>query len=187
MALLKSAALPYRARKGGREHDRLAGGPDVAVNATDLGFEPHVKHPIRLVKHQIGHPPHVGDLAAASDEDVNHPARRAHDNLGPALELRDLICNARASIDGDDQHVVHLAKLFGVFADLLDEFSGGRHDQGYWAIPLLQGGLVLDVPQHGQHKGKSLTRPCLSNANAIPARHDDWQGLGLDWHRGVKA
>ena len=98
------------------------------MDATDLGFESHVEHPVRLVEHQIRHPPHVGDLAAAGDEDVNHPAWRADDDLGPALELRDLIRNARASIDGDDQHVVHLAELLGVFADLLDQFPGGRHN-----------------------------------------------------------
>ena len=120
--------LPHRARKCGREHDRLAGRPDVAVDTADLGLKSHVKHPVRLIEHQIRHPPHVGDFAAAGDQDVNHAARRTDDDLGPTFELRDLIRNARASVDSDDQHVVHLAELLGVFADLLDEFPGGRHD-----------------------------------------------------------
>ena len=30
-----------------------------------LRFEAHVKHAIRLVKHQVSHAPQVGDLAAA--------------------------------------------------------------------------------------------------------------------------
>jgi len=84
----------YRAREGGREHDSLARRPDIPVDATDLGLESHVKHPISLVKDQICDTPQVGDLAGAGDQDVNHASRCAHHDFCASLQLCDLVCDA---------------------------------------------------------------------------------------------
>ena len=62
---------------------------------------------------------------------------------------------------------------------LVHQFSGGGTDKCHWTIALLQRGLVLDVPQHGQHKGQGFARPCLCDAYAVPPRHDDRKRLGL--------
>jgi len=48
--------MTHRSGEGGREHDSLAVGADVAHDACDLGLEAHVKHPVSFIQDQIRHP-----------------------------------------------------------------------------------------------------------------------------------
>lgn len=49
-----------------------------------------------------------------------------------------------------------------------------------WALRLLQGPLVHDVPEHGQQEGYGFPAAGLSNADEVSARHDGRDCLGLD-------
>ena len=53
-------------------------------------------------------------------------------------------------------------------ADLLHQLTRGCHDERNGALALHQGGLVLDVPHHGQHKCERLAGACFGNAYAVP-------------------
>lgn len=56
---------------------------------------------------------------------------------------------------------------------LVDQLSGGGHAQRHGPIALHQRRLVLDMPQHGQHKCQRLAAAGLGNADAVPPAHDD--------------
>ena len=49
-----------------------------------------------------------------------------------------------------------------------------------WAVVFVELGLVLDVSEHGQEEGESLSTSGLGDSDHISTRHDDGHGLGLD-------
>ena len=50
---------------------------------------------------------------------------------------------------------------------------------------LAKGRLILDVPQHRQHKCKRLPTARLSHPDAVAPAHDDRECLGLQGSGGV--
>ena len=53
------------------------------------------------------------------------------------------------------------------------------------SISFINGGLVKNVPQHGQDKGQGLAAASLGNANEVTPWHYCWNGLGLDRSRAL--
>ena len=53
-----------------------------------------------------------------------------------------------------------LGKAVDVLANLGDQLSCRRHDESDGALMLLNGPLVLDVPQQGEHKRQRLPTAC---------------------------
>ena len=53
------------------------------------------------------------------------------------------------------------------------------------SISFINGGLVKNVPQHGQDKGHGLAAASLGNANEVTPWHYCWNGLGLDRSRAL--
>ena len=65
---------------------------------THLWFETHVEHAVCLIKDDVRHPFEVGDPPVVGCQHVDHSAGGAHDDLGPPLQLRYLLANARAPV-----------------------------------------------------------------------------------------
>ena len=166
--------------KGGTEHDSLPVRPAVLQHDLDLRLKAHIKHTVGLIQHHIAGPSQVGDLTIRGSEHVSHPTRSTDDNLCTSLELRQLTSHGHSSIDCNHRQVTCLGYVLGLLVNLLDKLPGGCHNQGDHSLVLLQGPLVSDMPDHGQHIGQSFTRASLCDTNQISTAHGGWNCLTLN-------
>ncbi|RNA26300.1 ATP-dependent RNA helicase [Brachionus plicatilis] len=173
--------------KGGAEHDRLPVGPHVLQYFVDLGLEAHVEHAVRLVQDHVGDPSQVGDASVVGGEHVDHAARRAHNDLGAALQLGYLLGYARAAVHSDHVEAEVARKLATLLGYLHGELAGRRHHHGYGAVVDLEWRLIEHVSEHGQQEGKRFAAARFGYADHVAARHDYGHRLGLDGRRLVKA
>ena len=70
-----------------------------AEDLFDVGPEADVEHPVGLVE---DHEADAAEDQRAAAHQVDHPARRADDDLGPAAQLFDLLADRLAAVDAHD-------------------------------------------------------------------------------------
>ncbi len=85
--------------ESGREQQGLVPAVNVAKDPFDLGQEPHVGHPIRLVDHHLGH---VGHRQVTSLDEIDSPSRCANREVDAVAEMLDLLLDGIAAVDGSD-------------------------------------------------------------------------------------
>ncbi len=165
---------------GGGVHDELAvlGRPvDDAAHVLD---EAHVQHLVRLVQHQ-GVDGVQGK--ALPLQVVQHPAGRAHDDLGLLAQLVQLAADGLAAVEHGDADLGDIVgELSQLVADLHGQLPGGGQDQ------LLNAGVVwVHVFQHGDPEGAGLARAGRGDADDVLPLHHQRDGLLLDGGGFVEA
>ena len=112
----------------------------------DLRFEAHVQHAVCLVQHQVSArhapAPHSRDGLQADVvalQQVQHAARRAHQDVAAAAQRRQRVAHGRAAVDdrrGDARAVAELVVTpagggyaLGLLVDLQGQLARGGEDQ----------------------------------------------------------
>ena len=118
--------LGDRRRHGRAEEQRLPPRRDMAEHAADVGQEPHVEHPVRLVQHEELEPLQLGVRRAKV---IQQPARCGDDDVDTAAEGMFLRPHADAAEDRcAGERRVH-RQVGKVFENLRRELSCRRQHQ----------------------------------------------------------
>ncbi len=117
----------HLAREGGRDEMRPPAAGDERDDRVELVAEPHVEQAVRLVEH---HDADRRGVDGAPLEVIEQPARRPHDDRGPAGERATLVAHAGASRDGHDARAQRCVEPRELLLDLTRELAGGGHDDG---------------------------------------------------------
>ena len=114
-------------RPRGREHKCLTiRMGNVAHDLADLLLEAHVKHPVSLVEHQVGHAPQV---RFARLDEVKQSTRRCDEDLNTLTQLTCLIILSHAAVDGQTDEFAYLTEFTSFGLDLHGALAGRCHDQ----------------------------------------------------------
>ena len=111
----------------GREQRRLPVIGTAAQNSAHVGVEADVEHPVGLVEH--GHAD-VVEAQSAALEVVDHSAGGADDDLGPALEVGEVVGEPASAHQYRGLKPSRAGEEIEHRADLLGEFARGREDDG---------------------------------------------------------
>mmetsp|Transcript_23476 Transcript_23476/g.65168 ORF Transcript_23476/g.65168 Transcript_23476/m.65168 type:complete len:498 (-) Transcript_23476:1400-2893(-) len=174
-------------REGRTEHHGLAiftlRHSGLLYNATDLGFETHIKHAIGFVQHQELD---VFHSEATTFDQIDQSPRGCHQQITTALDIAELVSHLGTTVDayGSDTGAVRETARFVV--DLLGEFAGGSHDQGFRVhlTATVGGRLTSSGAKHGHDDGKEepggLSTTRLSTGHQIAAGTSNRAGVLLD-------
>ena len=133
----------------------------------------HIQHPVGLVQH---HRLHLVQAEGAALHMVHQPPRCGHHDLGPLLQLGDLLVNGLSAVQADGAHpLFEGAQVPQLVPDLDGQFPGGGQHQ-----PQHIGGLRIDVLHHGDAEGKGLSRPGGRLGDHIPVLHKIGDRAPLD-------
>mmetsp|Transcript_5822 Transcript_5822/g.20155 ORF Transcript_5822/g.20155 Transcript_5822/m.20155 type:complete len:625 (+) Transcript_5822:655-2529(+) len=150
-------------------------------NSLDLGLEPHVDHPVRLVQHNVVA---LVQHRVRALKAVQQAARGRNHNLTPSPQLRPLLRDALPSHDANHTVSHVLGELGRLLLNLLGELSGWRQDDCIGAVrgDLLRRHrrLFANVGKHGKHKSAGLSRPGLRHPDHVPLLQPDRHGRHLD-------
>jgi len=161
----------------GRKHQRL---PSVRAwrrhvvllyNPTNLRLEPHVKHAVSLVKHQMGHALNANNPPL---HQVNKSAWRRHQQHAAALDQPDLVPDRRAAVANANADHSSVGELPGFFKDLHRQLSGwGNHKPRRELLPSRPSAFRLRRRPVGHDglDGWDKKGRCLAGAG-LRARHD---------------
>jgi hypothetical protein len=138
-----------------REEHGLVGPDQVAQEPFDLGGEAHVRHPVGLVEH---HDLDLGEIGVAALAEIDQPAGRGHDDVGPGRQAPALdvhagpaVANRKAQLEGFGERQEHVADLAG-------ELSGGDEDQApgwsCWSRPAV--GVGRQALEERETEGEGL-------------------------------
>ncbi len=107
---------------------------------------------------------------------VHQPSRRGYHDLGPLLQLGDLLVNGLSAVQADGAHpLFEGAQVPQLVPDLDGQLPGGSQNQ-----PQHVGGLRIDVLHHRDTEGKGLSCPGGRLSDHIPVLHKiDTEGKGL--------
>ncbi len=111
-------------------------------------------------------------------DEVEKAPRRRDQKVAAALELLDLLVEARAAHDDDGPLAGLLAYDLDDLVDLGRKLAGGRDDQRVRALAR----LAANALQAGQGESRRLARAGLRAGHDVFARKHVGDGLGL--HRG---
>ena len=159
---------------GGAEEPRAFVGGCALQDLREILLETHVEHLIGLVEHHDVHGAEVDSLAA---DHVQKAARCGHNDLRAALDVADLIADARTTVHGHHAGAFHVLREFlEVLADLHAQLARGCQHQGlYCAVRGIQ------EFQHGQAEGSGLTSAGLRQGyHILLAAHEQGNGLLLN-------
>ena len=159
-----------RHRRG--EEQRLTSGRNLFEDAANGREESHVEHPVGLVDHEQRD---RAERARFLREQVEEPSRRRDDDVGPALERRDLLREPDPAVDRRDLHRRVPGELGEVHRDLGGQLARRRQDQrtGHPAR------LVHQRLDQRQAEGGRFAAP------GRRAREDVAAGLGRRDRRGL--
>ena len=120
-------------------------------------------------------------MQRAAAHQVQHAARRAHDQRGAVVELLGLLADRLAAVDGDDVDVPPLGQLDALVADLDGQFAGRHQHQR-----LRRRGLAvrLQLLEDGDGEGGRLAGAGLGLAHHVhpgqrAGNHPRLHGRGL--------
>ena len=180
VAQVRAGELADLAGHRRREEQRLPDLRDALEDAGELGLEPHVEHPVRLVEHEDLEPV---ELRGPLLEVVDEPPRRRDDHL-VLLERARLLAHADAADDERAADVAALAEPVELTLDLDRELARRREHEG--ARPGAAGvrGQPLD---DGQEERGGLAGARRGRADHVLARERGGDGLGLDGRRVLEA
>src|SRR5699024_6428706 len=138
----------------------------------DVGKEPEVEHLVGLVEHDG---PHRAEVQVALVEQVDHPARGAHDHFHAPFQGFDLWFVGAPAVHLQDPQAPALRGRLQVTGDLDREFAGGHDDERLRLAGVLQ---VLpavlarsdDPLEHGDAEPEGLARAGLRLADDVVAR-----------------
>ena len=116
-----------RRRHRGAEQQRLPLGRAAAQNLFDVGPEADVEHPVGFVQHDESQ---IVERERAAAQVVEHPARRADDHVGAALQFFDLAADRLAAVEGHDVDLPAVGQLDELLAHLDGQLARRHHDQG---------------------------------------------------------
>ena len=158
-----------------RKQQRLARLGQEADNALDIGDEPHVEHPVRLVDNENAR---IGEQDLAAPVQVEQTPRGSDQHIDAAIELALLIDKAFAADQERHRQAMMLAIDFEGSRHLGRELTRRFEDQGArHSYPCASGRQHID---HRQHKARRLAGPGLSAAEDIPAALNVGDRLLLD-------
>ena len=166
-----------RRGNGGAEQQRLPRLRAAPQNLLDVRPKTDVQHPVGLVED------HEADLAehqrAAADQ-IQHPAGRADDDLGPTAKVLDLLADRLPAVNAHHVDVSPGGKLGALVADLDGQLAGGDEDQR-----LRVGRLRprLEAFEDRDAEGGRLAGARLRLAHQVDARQRLGNQPGLDGRR----
>ena len=165
-----------RLRHGGREERHLTFARQRFEDLVDCVDEAHAQHLIGFVEHH--HRQRVG-VEAFALEVIDHPARRADDDLRPARQLLELHAQALSAVDRQDLEARHEVGVFlEGFGDLDGELARRREHQHLGLVE-----LGIDARQQRQREGCGLAGTGLGLAQHVLAFEQQRDTGGLDGGR----
>ena len=170
--------------QGGREQEGLPrlGRRQPAEDPPDVGDEPHVEHPVRLVENEHLDP---GRRPRALLQVVDQPPGRPDQEVERALERLPLLDVVHAAEDERRAETREAAELPRVRIDLDDELPRGRDDQGARRRLAGSGRRVTEEPGEGRdQERRRLAGAGLGLAGHVLAAEGDGQRRFLDGRRG---
>ena len=179
-----SHALNLFGERRGEEH-RLAvarlGHAALLDNLTNLGFESHVQHSIRLVQREV-RDSLQGNLSPVHQ--VDESPWGGDEYVASPLHLAELLRGGRASVHDARRDT----RLVGEFARLLVDLNGelagrGEHERDgerLASTPWCLEPAVDDAVDDGEAERGRLTRTGLRASHQIAALERDWNGVFLN-------
>mmetsp|Transcript_75836 Transcript_75836/g.209291 ORF Transcript_75836/g.209291 Transcript_75836/m.209291 type:complete len:286 (-) Transcript_75836:489-1346(-) len=146
----------------------------------DLWLEPHVKHAVGLIEHQVGHALQVG---VTTLEEVDQPARGSNDHLDPLPQVAHLGRARGAAVATSVLDLGALPEAVGFFLDLDCQFTCGRQHQHDGPITAGEVRLRVDVHNGRQEERQRLARTRFGNADHVSSGKCDGPALDLDGRR----
>ena len=156
-----------------REEEGLPLGGHVLEDATDVGQEAHVEHPVGLVQHEVLDPRQLG---VGGLEVVQQPARRGDHHVHATAEGMLLGPHADAPEDGRTGDRGMDGQVVQVGQDLGGQFTGWRQHQRPGGAP----GLVHQVMEDRQQEGSGLAASGLGTGENVPPSQAGRDSIGLD-------
>ena len=172
----EAADLVRQRRRKERGLARLWG---LAHDGLDVVDKAHAQHFIRLIQHQETH---GAEVEYALFDQVQHPPRRADDNVDAALEAGHLARVGLPTIDGQYAHIAVLPIPMDRPGDLVGQLAGGRDHQS-----LHLGACRVQCVQHGQRERRRLAGAGLCLAQYVPPLQEQRDGLYLNGGRAFVA
>ena len=169
-------------RHGGAVEHGLAGKGGQLEDAFDVGDEPHVEHPVRLIDH---HDLHAGQKKLATLEMVQEPAGGGDQHIDATVNQLVLFAERHAA---NQQSLGQLGVLgigLEILGHLSGEFAGWR--QHKTARHPGAGAALTQKRNHRQHEACGLAGAGLGDAQYVTALQGVRDGLGLNWGRGFIA
>ena len=169
--------LDRRRHGGGKQHG-LARFGQLITDEFDVGDEPHVEHPVRLVDHQ--------QLASAEQnfpafEQVHQSARRGDQHIHTFVQCFELVAHLHAADQQRHLEIVVGAILLEILRHLRREFAGWFQNQRSWhQRTAAAAGHHVD---HRKHEAGGLARAGLRDADQVLHHQHGGNGLRLDRRR----
>ena len=154
-----------------REEQRLSVAREGGQDAGELGLEPHVQHPVRLVEDQELD---VAEGDVPGLEVVDEPPGGGDDELGPGVERELLGADAHPTDDQGRAHAAGRSEAGGVLVDLDGQLA--RRSEHQRPRPLLAG----ETLHQRKDEGGSLAGAGGGAADDVLARKGRGDGSGLD-------
>jgi hypothetical protein len=139
---------------GGRPHQSLTIGSNLAYDLANLRLETHVKHTVSLVKYQVGD---TTEVSLSGFEHVDKPTRSGDANLHTAGKVANLRATRDTTVHAGVPNAGRAAKLCDFLLDLDGKFTGGSEDEDDGAITGGKEGLGVDVNDSGQTVREGLS------------------------------
>ena len=158
----------------GEQRDLLVLGR-VGQDPLDILGEAHLQHLVGLVEDEVVE---VADVQGALLEVVDHPARRADDDVRATLEPGQLRAVGGAAVDREHVHGQMRAVTAERLGDLQRQLAGGRQHQ---RLRGPAGGVDLGEDRGGERCG--LAGAGLRKTDDIGTRHHGRNRGGLDRRR----
>ena len=154
-----------RHRRG--EEQGLAIRRQLGADILDVGDEPHVEHPVRLVDDE-----HVaaGEQDLAALEQVHQAARRRDQHVDALFERLDLIAHLHAADQQRHRKLVIPAVILEILGHLRGKLARRFEDQR--ARHQRAGAALREDVDHRQHERGGLAGPRLGDADHV-AHHQD--------------
>ena len=161
-------------RHGRREQQRLALRRQQREDLPHVAHEAHVEHAVGLVEHQDRYL--VEPQVFLADE-VEKPARRGDDDIGPPSQRIDLRVLADAAVDDRVAQPQVRAVSADALADLAGQFAGRCENEGTRRRGSLRPGSSLSRCKMGSTKAAVLPVPVW----AMPRRSRPASRAGMAW------
>ena len=143
----------------------------------DVLDEAHVEHAVGFVEHE------KLDVAKAERialHEIEQPARRGDQDVD-AVEQRTDLRTHRHAADGERRPQTQMAPIGAeAVEDLAGQFARRAEHQDAAALAHRRQRLGGKLMQDRQREGRGLAGSGLGNADDVAARHQEWDGLGLD-------
>jgi hypothetical protein len=158
---------------GGAEEQGLPLGRKVPEDAPDVGEEPHVEHPVRLIEHQNLEPTEAG---IGLSHVIEQPARGRDDHIDAAPQGMLLRPHAHTAEDRRRCDWSVHREVLQVFLDLCGELTGWRDDER----PRCPARLADQPVEDREQEGRRLAASSLGASEDVPAFDGGGKRFGLN-------